>query len=76
MLGAPSRGIIPLPPPGCAWQHEDTGRRLEPQFMVCDYWIERLVNGLKQCRRVATRYEKRVVDFLAMVPLAASLRWL
>jgi transposase len=31
---------------------------------------------LKQCRRVATHYEERVVYFLAMVTLAAILLWL
>jgi transposase len=38
--------------------------------------VERLVNRLKQCRRVATRYEKRAANFLAMVTLAAILLWL
>ena len=38
--------------------------------------MERLVGRLKQCRRVATRYEKRAVNFLAMVTLAAILLWL
>jgi transposase len=38
--------------------------------------IERLINRLKQFRRVATRYEKRAANFLAMVTLAAILLWL
>ena len=38
--------------------------------------VERLVGRLKPCRRVATRYEKRAVHFLAMVTLAAILLWL
>jgi len=38
--------------------------------------VERLVGRLKQCRRVATRYEKRAANFLAMVTLAAILLWL
>jgi transposase len=38
--------------------------------------VERLVGRLKQCRRVATRYEKRAVHFLAMVTIAAILLWL
>ncbi|HVG97597.1 MAG TPA: IS5 family transposase [Chloroflexota bacterium] len=38
--------------------------------------VERLVGRLKQCRRVATRYEKRAATFLAMVTLAAILLWL
>ena len=39
-------------------------------------YIERLLNRLKQFRRVATRYEKRAVNFLAMVTLASILLWL
>jgi transposase len=38
--------------------------------------VERLINRLKQFRRVATRYEKRAVNFLAMVTLAGILLWL
>jgi transposase len=38
--------------------------------------VERLVGRLKQFRRVATRYEKRAVHFLAMVTIAALLLWL
>ena len=35
--------------------------------------VERCVNRLKQFRRVATRYEKRACNYLAMVKLAAAL---
>jgi transposase len=38
--------------------------------------VERLVGRLKEFRRVATRFEKRAVHFLAMVSLAAVLLWL
>ena len=38
--------------------------------------VERLVNRLKQFRRVATRYEKRAASYLAMLTLAALLLWL
>lgn len=38
--------------------------------------IERLINRLKQSRRVATRYEKLAVHFHAMVLLAAIVLWL
>ena len=38
--------------------------------------VERCVNRLKQFRRVATRYEKRACNYLAMVKLAAALIWL
>jgi transposase len=38
--------------------------------------VERLVNRLKQFRRVATRYEKRAVNYLAMLTVAAIVLWL
>ena len=33
--------------------------------------VERLINRLKQFRRIATRYEKRVVNFSAMITIAS-----
>jgi transposase len=51
-----------------------------PQFNQVVYRernrVERLVNRFKQSRRVATRYEKRAVNYLAMVTLAAVTMWL
>jgi transposase len=38
--------------------------------------IERLINRLKQARRIATRYEKRAVNYLAMVLIGCVLLWL
>ena len=38
--------------------------------------VERLINRLKQWRRVATRYEKRAANYLAMLTVAAILLWL
>ncbi|MHB8630090.1 MAG: transposase [Aggregatilineales bacterium] len=38
--------------------------------------VERFFNRLKQCRPVATRYEKRAVNYLAMITFAAILIWL
>lgn len=35
--------------------------------------IERFFNRLKQFRRIATRYDKRVSSFMAMVQLAAAM---
>jgi transposase len=37
--------------------------------------IERLINRLKQFRRVATRYEKRAVNYRAMLTIAAIVLW-
>ena len=38
--------------------------------------VERLINRLKQYRRVATRYEKRASHYMAMLTIAAALLWL
>lgn len=38
--------------------------------------VERLINRLKQFRRVATRYEKRAAHYQAMVTIAAITLWL
>jgi hypothetical protein len=46
------------------------------EFVTCDQTIERCINRLKQYRRVATRYEKRAVNYQAMVTIAAIMLWL
>lgn len=38
--------------------------------------IESLINRIKQFRRLATRYEKRVDNYLAMLTIEAILIWL
>lgn len=38
--------------------------------------VERLIGRLKQRRRVATRYEKRASNYLAMLTLASIVLWL
>ena len=38
--------------------------------------VERFFNKLKQCRRVAIRYDKLAADYLAFVKLAAIRIWL
>jgi transposase len=38
--------------------------------------VERTINQLKQYRRVATRYDKRAVNYKAMVTIAMILLWL
>ena len=38
--------------------------------------IERLINRLKNFRRIATRYEKRAANYLAMIHIAAILLWI
>ncbi len=38
--------------------------------------VERFFNRIKQCRRIATRYEKFAENFLAFIKLAAIRLWL
>lgn len=38
--------------------------------------VERLINRLKQNRRIATRYEKYAVNYLAMLTIASIFIWL
>lgn len=38
--------------------------------------IERLINRLNQYRRIATRYEKRAANYVAMLTLVAIRLWL
>jgi transposase len=67
------RGIRPVIP-----TRSDQPR--QPNFDAVAYRqrnrIERLINRLKQARRVATRYEKRAVNYLAMVHIGCILLWL
>ena len=37
--------------------------------------VERLINRLKRWRRIATRYEKRVANYRAMLTIARILLW-
>lgn len=70
------RGIIPVIP---AKSNEDrSGRPVD--FDKANYRrrsiVEQLIGWLKECRRVATRYEKRAVHYLSMVKLAMIGRYL
>ncbi len=38
--------------------------------------VERLINRLKQYRRIATRYEKYAVNYVAMLMIGAIRIWL
>lgn len=38
--------------------------------------VERLINRMKQCRRLATRYEKRAENYRAFWIIAATILWL
>ncbi|MCW2238171.1 transposase [Azospirillum canadense] len=67
------RGVPPVIP-------TRSNERPDPEFDRDAYRernrVERLINRLKQFRRIATRYEKRAVNYLAMITIAAILQWL
>jgi transposase len=54
--------------------------RAQPRFDRATYRernvVERLINRLKRYRRIATRYEKRAANYVAMWAIAAILDWL
>jgi len=57
-------------------QGQGRGRHFDRQAYRQRNRVERLINRLKQFRRIATRYEKRAANYLAMLTLAAILLWL
>ncbi len=57
-------------------RHERPQRTFDRELYRERNRVERCINRLKQFRRVATRYEKLAVNFLAMVTIAAILIWL
>ena len=67
------RGIIPVIP-------TKANERRQPDFDREAYRqrniIERLINRLKNFRRIATRYEKRAANYLAMITIGAILLWI
>jgi transposase len=38
--------------------------------------VERFFNKIKQCRRIATRYDKLAANYLAFIKLASMRMWL
>ena len=68
-LITPAQGIAPPAqgqPPGAN----------QAEFVFCDQTIESFFARLKQFRAIATRYDKRAVNFLGAIHLAASIIWL
>jgi transposase len=49
---------------------------IRPRRLPRPHRVERLINRLKQYRRIATRYEKHAAHYLALLTLAAGLLWL
>ena len=52
------------------------GTRFDRQAYRQRNRVERAINRLKQFRRIATRYEKKAENYLAMLTLASIVMWL
>lgn len=75
------RGIPHTIPERCDQRERRAKRPGQPlRFDAATYRrrnvVERCVNKLKQWRGIATRYEKRAVNYRAMVIIAALVIWL
>ncbi|MGZ8941330.1 MAG: hypothetical protein ACXW00_01000 [Methylobacter sp.] len=49
----------------------------------CDYWhykerraVESMFDKLKHYRRIATRYEKKAINYMGMLSFSSALLWL
>lgn len=66
----------------CAWANIPPKRNRTNPICFSPYLyhdrnrIERFFNRIKQCRRVATRYDKPAANYLAFVQLASIRLWL
>ncbi len=56
--------------------NEDRGGSFNKEIYRQRNRVERLINRLKQFRRIATRYEKRAANYAAMLLIASILLWL
>ena len=67
------RGITPIIP---RKSNEKRHQRFNKGLYRERNQVERLINRLKQNRRIATRYEKYAENYLAMLNIASILLWL
>jgi transposase len=70
------RGIRAVIPRRSNQYPSDDRHRFDTAIYTQRNRVKRLVGRLEEFRRVATRFEKRAVHFLAMVTPAAVLLWL
>jgi transposase len=52
------------------------GSDLLQRLSLSSNLVERFFNRIKQCRRVATRYDKLAANYLAFIKLASIRIWL
>ena len=67
------RGIVPVIP---TKRDQKRQANFDREAYRARNRVERLINRLKQFRRIATRYEKRGVNYRAMLTIGMILLWL
>ena len=58
------------------WVIRDRVEPASPYLYRARNLVERFFNKIKQCRRVATRYDKLSANYLAFIKLASIRIWL
>src|SRR3954464_12579593 len=70
---AAARGVWANIPPRC---NRNDPVCFSPHLYRARNLVERFFNKIKQCRRVATRYDKLAANYLAFIQLASIRIWL
>jgi transposase len=70
---ASERGVWANIPPRC---NRNDPVCFSPHLYRARNLVERFFNKIKQCRRVATRYDKLAANYLAFIQLASIRLWL
>jgi transposase len=70
---ASKRGVWANIPPRC---NRNEPICFSPYLYRARNLVERFFNRIKQCRRIATRYDKLAANYLAFVQLASIRLWL
>jgi transposase len=70
---ASERGVWANIPPRC---NRNEPICLSPHLYRARNLVERFFNKIKQCRRIATPYDKLAANYLAFVQLASIRLWL
>ena len=70
---AAKRGVWANIPPRC---NRNEPICFSPYLYRARNLVERFFNKIKQCRRVATRYDKLAANYLAFIQLASIRLWL
>src|SRR5205085_10888192 len=70
---AVQRGVWASIPPRC---NRNEPICFSPYLYRARNLIERFLNKIKQCRRIATRYDKLATNYLAFIKLASIRIWL